>query len=51
MRIVFESGAVRDDGLIVGNDEDEQEAAIEPHHDVITSAEQVQIYQCQSCRQ
>ena len=44
-KVVFESGKVRDDGLIFGNDEDEQDAAYEPHYDVISAPNQVQIYQ------
>ncbi|MHC5110914.1 MAG: multiheme c-type cytochrome [Planctomycetota bacterium] len=42
---VFESGGYRDDGSIVGADADEDAAAFEPHHDVITEQSQVQIYE------
>lgn len=43
--IVFESGAVANDGSITGNDHDEDAAAFEPHHDVIASPDDVQIYE------
>lgn len=43
--IVFESGAVRADGSIVGNNNDDNPAQFEPHHDVITAPEQVMIYE------
>ncbi len=42
---VFESGALNSDGSIVGNDNDADPAAYEPHYDEITSADQVQIYE------
>jgi len=42
---VFESGALRPDGSIVGNANDDDPALYEPHHDVIDSADQVQIYE------
>jgi hypothetical protein len=44
-RVVFESGALRQDGSIVGNDNDADAARFEPHYDVVTAAEQVQIYE------
>ena len=44
-RTVFESGAVTDTGLIVGNDNDTDAMKYEPHYDRITSADQVQIYE------
>jgi len=44
-RLVFESGAQRADGSIVGNDNDEDAQRFEPHHDVIRSAMDVQIYE------
>src|SRR5690606_3191463 len=44
-RAVFESGAVRPDGSIVGNDNDASAAAYERHYETITNAEQVQIYE------
>lgn len=44
-RVLFESGAVRADGSIVGNDNDADAARFERHHEEITSAEQVQIYE------
>ncbi len=43
--IVFESGAPNADGSITGNDADADPAAFEPHYDVITEANQVQIYE------
>lgn len=42
---VFESGRLLDDGRIVGVDADEAAAAFEPHHDVITREEDVQVYE------
>ena len=44
-RTVFESGAVTSKGLIQGNDNDADPAKYEPHYDLITSADQVQIYE------
>jgi hypothetical protein len=44
-RTVFESGAVNPDGSIVGNDNDADAAAYEPHYQVIDSSDQVQIYE------
>lgn len=43
--IVFESGRVKPDGGIMGNDADVNAAAYEPHHKVISSPDQVQIYE------
>ena len=43
--VVFESGKHNPNGSIVGNAADEDPAAYEPHYDVITSADQVQIYE------
>lgn len=43
--VVFESGAVNQDGSIVGNDNDDDPAAYEPHYLEITEAGQVQIYE------
>jgi hypothetical protein len=42
---IFESGAVDAQGAIAGNDNDADAARFEPHHDVITDAAQVQIYE------
>ena len=42
---VFESGALRPDGSIAGNANDDDPAHYELHHDVIDSADQVQIYE------
>ena len=44
-KVVFESGQPRADGGIVGEDGDADEMAYEPHHDVITKPDQVQVYQ------
>ncbi len=42
---VFESGALSADGRVVGDDHDTDGASYEPHHTVITSPEEVQVYQ------
>jgi hypothetical protein len=42
---VFESGAVGEDGLILGNDNDQDETMYEPHYRVISSPDEVQIYE------
>jgi hypothetical protein len=42
---VFESGATNPDGSIVGNDNDQDPAAYEPHYLSIDDPEQVQIYE------
>jgi hypothetical protein len=44
-RTVFESGALRPDGAIVGNDNDTDGASFEPHYDAIGQPDQVQIYE------
>ncbi len=44
-RVVFESGALRANGSIAGNDSDDDAARFEPHHATIASAGQVQIYE------
>jgi hypothetical protein len=44
-RVVFESGALRPDGGIVGNDNDRDASRYEPHHQVIRSTDQVQVYE------
>jgi hypothetical protein len=43
--IVFESGRINSDGSIVGADNDTDPAIFEPHYDLITSDDQVQIYE------
>jgi hypothetical protein len=43
--VLFESGAVAPTGAIVGNANDEDPAAYEPHYDEIRSTDQVQIYE------
>ncbi len=42
---LFESGAMRSDGSIQGNDNDEDAARFEPHYEVIDDPAQVQIYE------
>jgi hypothetical protein len=44
-QVVFESGALRADGGIVGNDNDADATTFEPHRQEIRSADQVQIYE------
>ena len=44
-RTVFESGAIRPDGSIEGNDSDTDPAAFEPHYAEVRSAGEVQIYE------
>ncbi len=44
-RVVFESGGLRPDGSIVGNDNDEDAHRFEPHYSRITSGDQVEIYE------
>ena len=44
-RVLFESGALRPDGSIVGNDNDADPRRFEPHYTEINSGEQVQIYE------
>ena len=44
-RLLFESGAMRPDGSIEGNDNDDDPGALEPHRTVITAPDQVQIYE------
>ena len=43
--VVFESGAYKPDGSIVGNDNDADAAKFEPHYGTVTAADQVQIYE------
>ena len=43
--LVFESGRINPDGSIVGVSEDLDPSTWEPHHDVITAGDQVQVYQ------
>ena len=43
--VVFESGRPQPDGSIVGSDADEDAGAHEPHYDLITDPDQVQIYE------
>ncbi len=44
-KLVFESGAVRPDGAITGNDNDADALKFEPHYRRITEPGQVQIYE------
>lgn len=43
--VIFESGGFNPDGFIIGNDNDGDAAAYEPHYEVITEGDQVQIYE------
>ena len=43
--VIFESGKPNPDGSIVGCDADNDASAYEPHYDVITAADQVQVYE------
>ena len=43
--VVFESGALRPDGSIAGNENDADPGRYEPHYAEITGGEQVQIYE------
>jgi hypothetical protein len=44
-RTIFESGAIEDSGLIRGNDNDADAAAVERHYDEIRRDDEVQIYE------
>jgi hypothetical protein len=44
-RTVFESGALRPDGSVSGNDNDADQARFEPHHALIERPDQVQVYE------
>jgi len=44
-RIVFESGALRPDGSIAGNDNDADKTRFEPHYRQITSTDEVEIFE------
>jgi hypothetical protein len=44
-RVVFESGALRPDGSIAGNDNDADKTKFEPHYREIDSADQVEIFE------
>ncbi len=44
-RTVFESGAVRADGSIAGNDNDADVERFEPHYEIVTTPDEVQIYE------
>ena len=44
-QVVFESGKINEDGSITGADNDTDLSRIEPHHDLITDDDQVQIYE------
>lgn len=43
--IVWESGKVNPDGSVVGVDADDVPGSFEPHHELIESADQVQVYE------
>jgi hypothetical protein len=44
-RTIFESGALRQDGSIAGNDNDADPSRYEPHYSEISSPDQVEIYE------
>lgn len=44
-QVIFESGSIRDDGAIEGNDNDIDPAAFEPHYTTVEQSDQVQIYE------
>jgi hypothetical protein len=44
-RVMFDSGAVKPDGAIAGNENDENAGGFEPHYSEITRSDQVQIYE------
>lgn len=44
-KVVFETGRPEADGSIAGDDGDANEGAHEPHYDLITQPDQVQVYQ------
>jgi len=44
-RVIFESGAIKPDGSIQGNDNDQDPNRFEPHYTEIISPDQVQIYE------
>jgi len=44
-RVVYESGQLRPNGSIVGNDNDDDQYRYEPHYREITRSDQVQIYE------
>ena len=43
--IVFESGAMMANGRIIGVDSDDDSSTYEPHHRIITTPDQVQVYE------
>jgi len=44
-RVLFSSGGLRADGSIEGNDNDRDPLSFEPHHQVVETPDQVQIYE------
>lgn len=44
-RVVFESGAIKPNGSITGNDNDADSKTFEPHYEEIDRADEVQIYE------
>lgn len=44
-QVVFESGAIDSDGRVAGLDSDNDLLSYEPHYDLITRADQVQVYE------
>ena len=43
--VIFESGRINDDGSINGVDSDADQTVYEPHHELISTADQVQVYE------
>ena len=43
--VLFESGALQENGSITGNNNDSDETSYEPHYQTITAEDQVQIYE------
>jgi len=43
--VLFESGAPQPDGIIAGNDADASASTYEPHYEILTQPDQVQIYE------
>jgi hypothetical protein len=44
-QVIFQSGKPNEDGSISGNNADEDALSYEPHYDIISQADQVQIYE------
>ena len=44
-KVVFESGKINANGSVIGVDADSNQASYEPHYDLITQPDQVQVYE------